>query len=185
MRTLREIFEDYSHYGSDAGHADKGSTHSYIEEYDKLFTPYRTGSTFMEIGLAMGMSLKMWCEYFEDSKIIGVDISVVFDKNTIAPYDNKLYIIEADATKPEFIEHIKNQRFDVVNDDGLHTEQAQMETFKLLKPLMNKGSIYVIEDILNLDASKERFIALHDNCEIFDLRNVKNRFDDCFILYRF
>lgn len=185
MESLRDIFEKYAHYGSDAGHADKGSTHSYIEEYARLLHPYRVGCTFMEIGLALGWSLKMWCEYFEQSKIIGVDISVVFNYREIKQNSNKLFIFESDATKPEFLQHIRNQTFDVIIDDGSHIENDQVATFELLKGKMNKGGMYIIEDILALDQNRERFEALHDNCEIFDLRSNKNRFDDVLVCMYF
>lgn len=185
MESLRDIFEKFAHYGSDAGHADKGSTHSYIEEYAKLFEKFRSGCTFMEIGLALGWSLKMWCEYFEKSKIIGVDISVVFNYREIKQHSNKMFIFESDATKPEFLQHIRNQNFDIIIDDGSHMENDQVATFELLKSKMNKGGIYIIEDILALDQNRERFKSLHDNCEIIDLRHVKNRFDDVLIAYKF
>lgn len=185
METLREIFEKYAHYGSDAGHADKGSTHSYIERYAELFSPYREGCTFMEIGLALGWSLKMWCEYFQNSTIVGVDISVVFNPFEIEKNGNNLFVLEADATKSEFLEHIKNQTFDLVVEDASHMENDQVSIFQLLKSKMNPGGIYVIEDILSLDQSAERFKSLHDNCKIIDLRSVKGRSDDVLIAYQF
>ena len=40
MRTLQEIYEDHSD-ASGAGHGDKGTVHSYIPEYERLFSPYR------------------------------------------------------------------------------------------------------------------------------------------------
>lgn len=200
MRTLREIFEDHAHYGSDVGHADKGSTHSYIEEYERLLAPYRDGKTIMEIGLAMGESLKMWNEYFTNSKIIGVDIKVVFNPLLIRTGSNRVYVMEADATNQQFIKDIfaygctnddsirlsiKNQKFDVIIDDGSHMAEDQIATFNLLKGYMNTGGLYIIEDILALDVERERFLALNPDCEIIDLRHVKGRFDDVLIVYKF
>jgi hypothetical protein len=79
MKTLKEIFEKHSHYGEDIGCADKGSTHSYIESYEALLSTFRVGCSIMEIGIALGHSIRMWDEYFENSRIVGVDISVMFD----------------------------------------------------------------------------------------------------------
>lgn len=182
MKTLQEIFKNIGHFGSDIGCNDKGSTHSYLESYDRLFSPYRSNCSFLEIGLAMGDSIKLMDEYFENSKIIGVDISVVFTPGT---YKNDVNIIEADATKAEFLELIKDKTFDIIIDDGSHMEEDQAKTFNLLKSRMNKGGIYIIEDILALDHNRNRFEALHDNCEIIDLRKIKGRFDDVLIIYRF
>jgi 23S rRNA U2552 (ribose-2'-O)-methylase RlmE/FtsJ len=182
MSELKQIFQEIGHFGLDIGCNDKGSTHSYIEWYAKLLEPYKNKCSMMEIGLALGDSIKLWDEYFVNSRIIGVDISVIFEPKK---YKNKVSIIEADATKPAFLEKIKNEKFDIIIDDGSHMEKDQIDTFNLLKGKMNKGGIYIIEDILALDSNRQRFEALHDNCEILDLRKVKGRFDDVLIIYRF
>lgn len=181
-KTLKEIFQVIGHFGSDIGCNDKGSTHSYIETYDKLFSPYRDKCSFLEIGLALGDSIKLVDEYFTNSKIVGVDISVVF---TPPAYKNNVRIIQADATKQEFLDTINGETFDIIIDDGSHMENDQVDTFNMLKSRMNKGGIYIIEDILALDQNRKRFESLHANCEIIDLRKVKNRFDDVLIIYRF
>ena len=41
MKTLEEIYENYNNGGSGAGHGDKGTVHTYIPEYERLFKPYR------------------------------------------------------------------------------------------------------------------------------------------------
>lgn len=182
METLQQIFDKYS-IATEAGHADKGTIHSYIPTYEKILAPYRDGSTIMEVGIAMGYSMKMWGEYFTNSKIIGADINQSFDK---APFSDPKYdIILHDATKPEFLDKVKEYTFDVVIDDGSHMYEDQKATFLMLKSKMKKGGIYIIEDIVGFDISRKLFPLLHDNCEIIDLRKVKNRFDDALIIYRF
>lgn len=177
MRTLTEIFAEIgNNTGVDIGCNDKGGIHTYLETYDRLFAPFQSGCTMMEIGLAMGDSLKLWDEYFENSQIIGIDISVVFE---IPEYKNKVVIIEDDATKPTFFKNI-----DIIIDDGSHMEADQFKTFNLLKSKMNPGGVYIIEDILALDQNRHKFEALHDNCEIIDMRHT-GRFDNVLIIYRF
>ena len=58
MQSLKEIYKKYSVIG-DTGGGDKGTTHSYIEHYEKLLEPYRKSSNFLEIGMWEGSSLKM------------------------------------------------------------------------------------------------------------------------------
>jgi len=181
MKTLKEIFAEIGHFGSDIGCNDKNSTHTYLETYDELFKPYQDGCNFMEIGLALGDSIKLFDEYFINSKIVGVDISVVFPPKE---YKNEVVIIEADATKESFLDHIKDNMFDIILDDGSHMEADQVATFNLLKSRMNPGGLYIIEDILSLDTNKEMFKSLHDNCTIFDMRD-NGRFDNVLIIYRF
>ena len=163
MKTLQEIFESHSaqfngHAPYGCGHGDKGTVHSYIEEYDRLFTPYRDKKiNFLEIGVAYGESLEMWYEYFsKESKIYGVDNTL----NEIAPKmsDDRFDITIVDQTDPDIINKLGNRKFDVVVDDGSHRFDHQVETFHLLKNHINKGGIYVIEDIMDIDQKRNDFL---------------------------
>jgi 23S rRNA U2552 (ribose-2'-O)-methylase RlmE/FtsJ len=181
MSTLKEIFAEIGHFGNDIGCNDKGSLHSYLDKYDELFSPFKKGCILLEIGLALGDSIKLFDTYFDNSKIVGVDISVVFPKTE---YKNNVVIIESDATKDNFLRHIKDDMFDIIIDDGSHMEADQVATFNLLKGKMKSGGVYIIEDILSLDTNRQMFESLHDNCEIIDMRD-NGRFDNVLIIYRF
>lgn len=184
-QTLTEIFKEIgNHSGIDAGCNDKNSIHTYLETYDRLFEPYRYECSFLEIGLALGDSINLWDKYFVNSYIYGVDISIVFDTNISR--HNWVTIFQADAAKKEFIENVnvKNAKYDIVIDDGSHMTQDQIDTFNLLKHQMNEGGLYILEDILALDQEREKYLALHDNCEIIDMRD-SGRFDNVLIIYKF
>lgn len=181
METLTEIFKEIGHFGEDIGCNDKNSTHTYTDVYDKLFAPFRKGCTMMEVGLALGDSIDLWDKYFENSRIIGVDLSIVFK---IKEYRNQVQLLEGDATKEKTFTMLGETTFDIVIDDGSHQEADQFATFRLLKNRMRKGGIYVVEDILALDFNRKQFEALHDNCEVFDMRS-NGRFDNVLIVYRF
>lgn len=181
MQTLTEIFNEIGHFGNDIGCNDKNSTHSYTGAYDKLFAPFRNGATFMEIGLALGDSIKLFDRYFENSTIVGVDISVVFQPEQ---YKNDVRIIEADATKSGFLKQIEGVDFDIVIDDSSHVTQDQVDIFNLLKHKIKVGGLYIIEDLLSLDTERELYMALHDNVEIIDMRN-NGRFDNALVVIRF
>lgn len=185
-QTLQQIFNEIGNLtDQDYGGNDKGGKiHTYLETYDKLFEPFRDGCTMLEIGLATGDSIRLWDKYFTNSNIVGCDISVVFNAVPYTGNGNTLDIIQADATKPEFLERIKDYEFSLVVDDGSHVTQDMIDTFNLLKGKMKKGGIYILEDILALDQERSRFEALHDNCEIIDMRD-NGRFDNVLIIYRF
>lgn len=187
-QTLQQIFNEIGNLTSeDQGGNDKGGQiHSYLETYDKLFEPFRDGCTILEIGLATGDSIKLWDRYFENSKIIGVDISVVFSFEEMPlAAKNNVHIIECDATKLELLEHIKEyDGLDLVIEDGSHVTQDQISTFNLLKSKMKPGGIYIMEDILALDIEREKYLSLHDKCEIIDMRHT-GRFDNVLICYFF
>lgn len=184
MQTLQEIFNEIGNLtDKDYGGNDKGGKiHTYLETYDKLFEPFRNGCTMLEIGLAMGDSIKLWDRYFENSTIVGVDISVVFQPEQ---YKNDVRIIQADATKANFLSHVEGMEFDIVIDDSSHVTQDQIDIFNLLKHKMKKGSILVIEDLLSLDIERNKYLALHENVEIIDMRHINGRFDNALCIIRF
>ena len=173
--TLAEIYERHSVSGPDVGHGDKGGTHSYITEYEQLLAPYREKCAFMEIGLALGLSVAMWDEYFTDGQFTGADLSINFNPHLYPRWD----FFEFDATKPEFLHALGDRTFDVVIEDGSHMTDDQIATRDLILPRMNPGGLYIIEDILNLEATRHLF----PGAEIRDLRHVKGRFDDVLIIY--
>lgn len=181
MKTLNEI---YSNHSFKEGHGDKGTIHTYIEEYELLLEKYRNDITFLEIGVFYGESLEMWSEYFTNSRIYGVDINNHYNKHL--ENDERFKIIISDATKFEIMNHFpKPIQFDVIIDDGSHRLEDQIITFNILKPHMKPGGLYIIEDINNIDQSKNVFTSLFDNCRIIDNRHKKNRFDDVLVIYQF
>lgn len=185
MQTLKEIFAEIGHFGADIGCNDKGGTHSYVDSYDKLLAPYRESFTsILEIGLAKGDSIKLWDRYFRKSRIVGCDLSIVFEVPE-SVNGNTIECFGADATTQDFVDKLGGKRFDIIIDDGSHLHQDQVKTFNLLKSSMNKGGVYIMEDILNLEMAQADLLALHDKWEIIDLRAEKGRFDDVLIVYYF
>lgn len=184
MKTLKQIFAETGNFSKqDIGCNDKGGLHTYIDTYDKLFAPFQNGCNIMEIGLALGHSIRMFDEYFTNSNIVGVDISMVFD---YVGKNNKVELIQADATKANFLKELNEDvKFDIIIDDGDHTHQSQIATFDLLKSKMNSGGIYIIEDILNWDVSKEFLLKIHSNMEVIDMRHVNGRFDNILLVMYF
>lgn len=185
MNTLKEIFTEIgNHTGVDIGCNDKDGIHTYLETYDKLFAQFQNNfASILEIGLASGDSITLWNKYFKKCRIVGCDLSIIF--NQPEPENgNTIELIASDATKPEFVKALGDKRFDIVIDDGSHLTDDQITTFNLLKGRMNKGGIYIIEDILALDQERRRFERLHSNCEIIDMRS-NGRFDNVLIIYRF
>ena len=50
---------------------------------------------------------------------------------------------------------------------------------------MKHNGIYIIEDVNNIDQTKNRLSELHDNVNIIDNRHIKNRIDDVLVVYKF
>lgn len=180
MKSLNEIYEKYQ---SPEGHGDKGTAHTYIDEYKRLLEAYRKNSLVLEIGLFMGESLRMWEEYFIDSEVIGMDIR---DYHLVSMIKEGTHnIIIGDATKPEILDYVPNKLFDVIIDDGSHMLEDQIQTFNIFKSRMKQNGIFIIEDVCNIDSVRNVFSSLHDNIEIIDNRHIKNRHDDVLVVYKF
>ena len=180
MKSLNEI---YSKYQSPEGHGDKGTAHTYIDEYEKLLDKYRENSTVLEIGICEGESLKMWNEYFVNSEVYGIDITDFYIKDLIN--ENKYNIIIGDASSNDILNQLNNLTFDVIIDDGSHLINDQINSFNILKNKMKPNGIYIIEDVNDLDLTIDSYKTLHNNIDIIDNRHIKNRRDDVLIVYKF
>lgn len=186
MQTLKELCAKHKV----GGWPDKGDVHSYLDVYEDVLAPYRhTAKNVLEIGLMSGESLRMWTDYF-DGTVYGVDI-------TVKPIDGMADLSSAiadglnvrigDASNPEDIKkYFKGVKFDVVIEDANHDIEQQLNIYKALRPYMSKGSIYIIEDVQDIDSTRELFEKIDDkkSVEILDRRSIKNRYDDVLVIIR-
>jgi hypothetical protein len=119
---------------------------------------------FLEIGLGVtgdkwkseivhgkntgGASIRMWHDYFKNSKIFGIDINECsyLDKERI-----KTFVVdqgnENDLTG--FIKKSCVEEFDFIIDDGSHRPDHQQISFNLLFKKLKPGGLYFIEDLLS------------------------------------
>jgi cephalosporin hydroxylase len=173
---------------------DKNTCHSYIPVYQKLFESkkYDTNN-ILEIGIGEpkqnkenGGSIKLWHDYFSNSTIYGLDIHDISDVNEeiIDKQRIKLYT-SVDAYDTTFIENtfIKNNiQFDILIDDGPHTLDSMIFFVKHYLPLLKDDGVLVIEDIPDMNWTqilKENTPEdLRQYVKCFDLRSIKNRWDD-------
>lgn len=185
MESLETIFKKYPPDHHPEHHGDKGTNHSYLGTYERLFSPLRSKKKLrvLEIGIAGGLSLKMWRDYFHPTTtIVGCDIRDAWLTEDVKR-DFPLVIANSKVpTTRELIE--KHGPFDIIIDDGDHNPWSQILTWHNAFPLLRKGGIYVIEDISNLPHWEHEFKALSRKVEVVDLREVKKRKDDVLIIYR-
>jgi len=116
----------------------------FIQLYDQYFSPYRDWEiNILEIGVDNGDSLRIWREYFSKANICGIDINK--KDFTIENTD----IFEGDQSDYKFLETLVNKykNFDIIIDDGSHQAKHIISSFNFLFPYLNKGGLYVIEDL--------------------------------------
>lgn len=186
---------NFSNDGYSIGGTDKNTCHSYIENFYELeFEKYKYEEIdLLEIGIETGGSLKLWKEYFINSKsIIGLDI---LDDKIDPKYKNipgvTLHFCDA---------YNKNNsntlgKFDIIIDDGPHTLDSQLDFVKIYLPKLKKDGLFIIEDIQHInhfDVLIEKAKQVSEKIdndfeyvvECIDLRDKKGRWDDLIFLIR-
>jgi len=173
-------------------YTDKNTSHSYLDLYEKLlYSKKNTAKNILEIGIGdfrekNGASIKLWSDYFINANIYGIDIlgpERVIDeiKNNdrikiyteTNGYDEVFY-------KKEFLN--KNIKFDMMLDDGPHTLESMIQFIKLYSQIMKDDGILIIEDVQSIDWIDELKKVVPNELvkyiEVYDLRHIKNRYDD-------
>lgn len=183
MKTLAEIYSQYR--GDDwISGTDKGSTHSYIDVYDLLLLPYRCkpGVRMLEIGISEA-SVLMWTEYFSLGEVQGIDLPENWKTPSKVGFPQVLLM---DATKPDhnLLIEVKARKFNVIIEDAGHSIEQQLALYLVWKWWLNPGGVYVIEDIQDIDKSRDQLERIDPSKKvtIYDRRQVKGRFDDVLVV---
>ena len=122
----------------------------YFEIYEELFSSYRNKEVkILEIGILGGGSLSLWKEYFGDKcKVVGIDIDPTCKK--YEDLDKNISVYIGSTSDSDFLSKVIESEgyFDIVIDDGAHTNLTVMTAFKQLSKVTNH--IYVVEDTHSL-----------------------------------
>ena len=123
--------------------------HNYNPVFERYFERYRLKRIkVLEIGVEAGTSLRMWKEYFPNAEIHGFDI----DEACKAHEEDRIRVHIGDQRSEEDLLALPDN-FDIIVDDGMHSVDSQINTFKILfQNKMKKQGIYAIEDIIGVGA---------------------------------
>jgi predicted O-methyltransferase YrrM len=192
VKTLAEIYETYKL--PENGISDKGTSHSYIEEYERLFAPYRRRQPIrvLEIGLMRGGSLRMWHEYFGESQVYGIDISetpsdVLDLRKLMANLPERMSISILDSTNTaQVLSRIGDTHFDIIIEDASHDLNDSVMIYRNFFPLLNPGGIYIIEDVVDIEAAMPVLKVMTGTAQmqVLDLREKKKRWDDVMVVIK-
>jgi len=96
-------------------------------------------------GYLPGASLRMWRDFFPNAHVYGVDISeeAMFEEDRITTF---LMNTRSEEDMQKLVKTI-GSNIDLVVDDGPHDSTSQIRTALMLLPLLDKGVIYIIEDV--------------------------------------
>jgi beta-1,4-mannosyl-glycoprotein beta-1,4-N-acetylglucosaminyltransferase len=191
-KNLRSILNNNQIKGFDKnGGTDKDTEHSYIETYEKVLSPYLDKKpSILEIGVQFGGSSLLWHDYFDDSKLVMLDIKDVRGSNIVDKMDKNRYKFHIlDAYKKESFDKVKEETpdgFDIIMDDGPHTLESQIFFLRNYTKLLKDDGVMIIEDIQSINYANilEELIPDGYKGEIVDLRGIKNRYDDIMLIVR-
>lgn len=123
---------------------DKAYDHNFTDVYEDYFKKY-TNPIILEIGVYNGASMETYNEYFDyKCTITGVDNGEQLRYVSTHP---NISIVIADQSRPEELANKVGDMFDIIVDDGSHFVEHQINCFEALKYKVNKGGIYIIEDL--------------------------------------
>lgn len=124
---------------------DKAYDHGFCDFYDRHLSSLRDQELkILEIGIYEGASLKMWSEYFRNSKIYGLDLLVEPQCRLINERNIESYRVDQGSEEDlrNFTE--KFGPFDIVIDDGSHFTNHQNISYELFA---NKVPVFIWEDL--------------------------------------
>jgi len=133
---------------------DKEFNHKYCSGfYDETFAAYQNQNLrLLELGIHRGGSMALWHHYFPNADIYGVDPYDFNAKQNCEPYP-RVKIIYADGYRKDFADTLPN--FDIIIDDGPHTKESHLQSLSVYLPKLNKGGIFVIEDIADMNWTED------------------------------
>ena len=139
----------------------KVTHHGYHRFYSKYFSlEARTKPlTLLEIGLAKGSSMNLWCGLLPTAVIVGVDITLHPDCQPCS-LGAGIYVYSGDSSDSALLQRLSvnqdgaaedgaaSSGYDYIVDDGAHTPSSQLKAFNhLFEHGLNEGGVYFIEDI--------------------------------------
>ncbi len=133
-------------------YADKSSDwHNYVVVYEKYFSPLKNKPIkFLEIGLAMGYSAKMWRDYFTYADLHFIENQQHFIDiyQATNPVKSRCYLLDQ-ANEFDLLKFVDESggNFDIILDDGGHQMDQQITSFRILFPTVKSGGMYIIEDL--------------------------------------
>ena len=146
---LKELFDKYG--------CDKAKKHHYDTVYQPEFEPLQNKPiNILEVGVFKGESVAAWLDFFPNANVYGLDIFVRVQAEDVPILQHpRVKWLKGDSTHPSVSGAIQKAwpdvQFDIIIDDGLHTPEANAQTFKNLFPFLKSSGSYYIEDVWPLD----------------------------------
>jgi hypothetical protein len=188
-----DVYQESLHEIAKRTGTDKAE-HLFSLIYDSKFSHLRNEKIkFLEIGLWLGSSIRMWVDYFRNAEIHGADIVTESEMinhvkninesqnlNLVVNWGNDFTFTQLNQENSEDYKKLDND-FDIIIEDGGHTMLQQQLSIKNLINKINSGGFLVIEDVHtsnlvhNPSTSNQIYGATSDNTTLQLLEDLKNK----------
>jgi hypothetical protein len=162
--------EELKNGGMVGGDRMAPSAHGYSVHYARHLHKFSGPVVVVEVGILRGTGLAIWSDLFQEGQVIGLDIDLSHFKDSKSKLiksgafsTNNVEVHEFDqfTCTPETFDKILNGRkVDIYIDDGFHTDETILNTFKAIRPHLQRRCVCFIEDnqtvattLLRLDGS--------------------------------
>lgn len=165
---------------------DRMLHHGYAPAYSRYLMPFlgTANVTLAEFGILKGTGLAIWCDLFPEARVIGLDIDLGHFEGNRAALEhcgafkrNKPELHEYDqlvSGEDRLQQVLGGSTLDIVIDDGLHSTDSIITTWRSTVPFLSPRFAYLIEDYEGLlDAVGQEF-AGYDR-QAFGLLTVISR----------
>lgn len=170
---LSKIASNYRNYQDKSPDSTYWRKHCNTELYGPLLSHLKNKPVnLLEIGVRWGGSILMWQDFFihPNSIIHGADIDFSNINKDISNKINssqKIKLYEGNAYTQDFVcKNFGDSCFDIILDDGSHTEGDQIKFFNLYISLLNDGGYLMAEDFHSLEQARN----VIDKCDL----NINN-----------
>ena len=130
---------------------------AYLEFYDDLFSNlYELPLNILEVGVYKGGSLLMFAHYFENARLMGIDITPpdqkLYDEIRDSDLKDRVSVGLGSQDDLDFLEEtitswFRGECLDIVFDDASHLYEQTRSTFDyIFHHQLGSGGMYIIED---------------------------------------
>jgi hypothetical protein len=132
--------------------AIKNDSNKKRHDYESVYEPYfrnlkNKELKMLEIGIFRGGSVKTFRDYFIKGNIYCIDINESSVNRVIN--EERIYSFKVDQGNREQLKELMDKigKVDIILDDGGHCMDHMQISFGFLFSYLNKGGIYIIEDV--------------------------------------
>jgi len=165
---------------------DRMEFHGYAKSYSRHLRKFLKNQpqVLVECGILKGTGLAVWSELFPKTKLVGLDIDLSYTKENLptlkslgAFQSDNLTLAEFDQFKPDnnvLAKLLEKNSVDIVIDDGFHSNETAMNTFKAMEDYLTCNFVYFVEDISDFShffAKEETGYRVHSYGELTVIEN--------------